>query len=212
MLVRLKAALDVATTLLVAAAASAILWRVYKAPPAVATASQDSLNSPSSLKDVAGLSIDVGTITNTRGAGRVALVEFSDYECPFCVQHARTTEPQLVKQFVETGKVRHIVFNYPLPIHPEAQKASEAAECAARQGRFWEMHDQLFADRTKLESDALLSLGSLTPDKVAFETCLKHGASAEKVRSDLAEGSRIGSIRHPPSSLGVYARMADRAS
>jgi protein-disulfide isomerase len=204
MIARLKTALDWACTLLVAVSAVAVLWRVYAQKPfAPSNAPLIAAETQSSIHDVTGLSIAAGEIRNVRGSGQVVLVEFSDYECPFCAQHALKTEPQLVKQFVESGKMRHIVFNYPLPFHPQAQKASEAAECAARQGRFWEMHDQLFSDQAGLDLEGLLSRGAaVAPDKAAFEVCLRDGSTVGKVLSDLAEGRRIGVDATPTFFLG----------
>lgn len=76
---------------------------------------------------------------------KVTLVEFSDFECPYCIRHFSQTWPDLKKNYIDTGKVK-IVFKYfPLTFHPNAQKAAEAAECANSQGKFWEMHDKIFS-------------------------------------------------------------------
>jgi len=76
---------------------------------------------------------------------KVTLVEFSDFECPYCIRHFSQTWPELKKTYIDTGKVK-IVFKYfPLGFHPNAQKAAEAAECSNDQGKFWEMHDKIFS-------------------------------------------------------------------
>ena len=96
-------------------------------------------------QDVTGLTINAGQVRHSKGAGAIALVEFTDYECPFCAQHTRDTAPSIDRTLVDTGRMRHVLFNFPLErLHPAARKASEAAECASRQGRFWEMHERLF--------------------------------------------------------------------
>ena len=75
----------------------------------------------------------------------VTLVEFTDYQCPFCRRHFSTTMPQLVRDYVESGKLRYVVKEFPIPsLHPSAAKAAEGALCAGDQDRYWEMHDAIF--------------------------------------------------------------------
>jgi protein-disulfide isomerase len=87
-----------------------------------------------------------------------------------------------------------VVFrDYPLPMHPEAPKAAEAASCANEQGKFWEMHDLLFANQRKLGNDDLKGYGKqLELDEAAFNTCLDSGKYAEDVKKDMADGSAVG--------------------
>ncbi|MEK7497584.1 MAG: thioredoxin domain-containing protein [Patescibacteria group bacterium] len=76
---------------------------------------------------------------------KVVLVEFSDFQCPFCARFYSETLGQIQKDYIDTGKVRLVYKHFPLiSIHPNAQKAGEASECANEQGKFWEMHDALF--------------------------------------------------------------------
>jgi len=76
---------------------------------------------------------------------KVTIVEFTDFECPYCIRHFTQTWPDIKKNYIDTNKVKLIVKNYPLPFHPNAQKAAEAAECASDQGKYWEMHDAIFS-------------------------------------------------------------------
>lgn len=76
---------------------------------------------------------------------KVVLVDFSDYECPYCIRHFNQTWPDIKKNYVDTGKIKVVFKNFPLNFHPNAQKAAEAAECASDQGKFWEMHDKIFS-------------------------------------------------------------------
>src|SRR5687768_2217706 len=79
-------------------------------------------------------------------SAKVVVVEFTDYQCPFCARHVRDTMPQIEAEYVKTGKVRYVTREFPLEaIHPQAFKASEAALCAGDQGKYWEMHVRLFA-------------------------------------------------------------------
>lgn len=76
---------------------------------------------------------------------KVTLVEFSDFECPFCIRHFNQTYPDLKKEYIDTGKVKLVFKNFVLNFHPNAQKAHEAYECAGEQGKYWEMHDKIFS-------------------------------------------------------------------
>lgn len=75
---------------------------------------------------------------------KITIVEFSDFECPFCARHFTQTYPEIKSNYIDKGITKLIFKNYPLPFHSSAQKAAEAAECAKEQGKFWEMHDKLF--------------------------------------------------------------------
>ncbi|MEE8401762.1 MAG: thioredoxin domain-containing protein [Candidatus Hydrothermarchaeaceae archaeon] len=84
----------------------------------------------------------------------VTMIEFSDYQCPFCARFWTQTLPQIRKDYIETGKVRFVYRDFPIPVlgHAYATKAAEAAECAGDQGKYWEMHDALFENHGELSS------------------------------------------------------------
>src|SRR3989338_4807188 len=72
---------------------------------------------------------------------RITLIEFTDYQCPFCARHSRDTLPQLEREYIASGKLKYVFRNFPIEsIHPQAFKAHEAANCAGEQGKYWEMH------------------------------------------------------------------------
>jgi len=73
---------------------------------------------------------------------KLVMIEFSDYQCPFCGKFVRETMPQIQKGYIDTGKIRYVFMDFPLPMHAQAMKASEAALCAGDQDKFWEMHDR----------------------------------------------------------------------
>jgi protein-disulfide isomerase len=130
----------------------------------------------------------------------VVLVEFSDYQCPFCLRHFKTVMPKLKKDFVETGKLKYVLREFPIEsIHPKAFKASEAALCAGDQGQYWGMHDRIFEDQRRVELDDLVAHGEdVGLDMGAFRDCLDGGKYAQKVRDDIQEGAKAG-IRGTPS-------------
>ena len=127
----------------------------------------------------------------------VTIVEFTDYECPYCRRYYRQTYHRLLEEF--EGEVRYVVRNYPLSIHPNARKAAEAAECAHNQGRFWDYHDHLFENADALEPDDLKRHArDLGLDGGQFDECLESGAESETVEGDLSTGRRLG-IRGTPT-------------
>jgi protein-disulfide isomerase len=128
----------------------------------------------------------------------VTIIEFSDYECPFCSRFWSDTLPQLKREYIDTGKVKLVYRDFPLSIHPNAQIAAEAAECAGEQGKYWEMHDQIFENQGQLGEGALkqwaLGLGL---DSGKFNSCLDSGKFTSEVQKDLADGSAVGASGTP---------------
>ncbi|MGD9904223.1 MAG: thioredoxin domain-containing protein [Vicinamibacterales bacterium] len=120
----------------------------------------------------------------------VTIVEFSEYQCPFC---ARVT-PTL-KQIEERykGKVRIVFKDFPLPNHTQAPKAAEAAHCAGEQGKYWELHDRLFANQQQLQVPELKAhAGAVGLDQAAFDQCLDSGKFAAVVQADYDLGADMG--------------------
>jgi protein-disulfide isomerase len=121
----------------------------------------------------------------------VTLIEFSDFQCPFC-QRVAPTLKQVKEKYGD--KVRVVWKDFPLTqIHPQAFKAGEAGHCAADQGKFWEYHDRLFANQQALQPNDLKKYAAdLGLDANAFATCLDSSKHGERVRDGVAEGSRLG--------------------
>ncbi len=129
----------------------------------------------------------------------VTIVEFSDYQCPFCLTHFQQTMPQLLKDYIDTGKVKYVFMDFPLDsIHPQARKAAEAAECAGAQDKYWEMHDKLFGDQATWNgNDKAVDVfkkyaADLKLDATAFDKCLDEGKFAAEVEADEQEGLAAG--------------------
>ena len=120
----------------------------------------------------------------------VTIVEFSDFECPFC-SRAEGTVAQVLGAYGD--KVRLVYRDFPLPMHPNAQKAAEAAHCAGDQGKYWEMHGRLFANQQSLEVAALKKhAGGLELDQGKFDKCLDSGAKAKLVDANRKAGEEVG--------------------
>jgi protein-disulfide isomerase len=129
----------------------------------------------------------------------VALVEYSDYQCPYCAKVYRDTMPLIQKEYVDTGKVRYVMRENPLEaIHQNAMNASQAALCAGDQGKYWEMHNQLFDNQRKLSvGDLKTYAGTIGIDTATFNECLDGKKHVETVRQDLASGAKLG-VRGTP--------------
>ena len=129
--------------------------------------------------------------TPTRGAANplVTLVEYADYECPFCLQ-IRPAVARLEQEY--KGHIAYAYKDVPLPMHPNAQKAAEAAHCAGAQGRFWDYHDQIFA-RKKADPDTLKAIAAdLRLDVAAFQKCLDSGQTAPLIQRSVSEAQALG--------------------
>jgi protein-disulfide isomerase len=131
----------------------------------------------------------------------LTLIEFSDYECGFCRRHVSQTLPLIEQNYIRTGKVKYVFKNFPVDQHKLAFNAHQAAACAGDQGKYWEMHDRLFANPTALLAlpEQATALGLAMP---IFRQCLDTGKHAARIRSDVAEGRATGLKGTPMSYIG----------
>ena len=146
-----------------------------------------------------------GEATKGDKSARVVLVEFTDYQCPFCGRYVRDAYPQIETAYIKTGKLRYVIREFPLEsIHPQAFKAAEAVLCAGAQGKYWEMHDRLFANQGALAPEQLAAHAqAVGADEAKFGECLQRGAKAAKVRKDLDDGIKAGVTGTPAFFVGV---------
>jgi len=166
--------------------------RLLQAAPANAAA------RPAAGPNVAGVVFDLGD-NPMKGSpeASLTLVEFTDYQCPYCGRYTQTTYPQIVSEYVDTGKLRYALLDLPLEsIHPQAFKAAEASHCAAEQDRFWEMHDRLFANQRTLEPWSAHA-EALELDTAAFEECMSAERHAAAVRHDMSQAQKAGATGTP---------------
>jgi protein-disulfide isomerase len=196
---QLKERLDLSATIVMTAVALVVgglaVWdRVHPQAGAPATVQLPLPIEPVSIENA-----------QTRGdqTARVALIGFSDFECPYCARTAQDVLPTIQQQYLDTGKVLFVWRHDPLPSHKNAAKAAEAAECAGRQGKFWEFHDWAFAHQTELDQ-ANLRLGAKTLglDDQPFVTCLAGQATA-KVEADVKAATALSVSGTPTWFVGV---------
>lgn len=194
---RMKTILDVLSSVAIVVAAGALVWSIWNRSASAARPLAPEVN-------VEGVTIEGTKLSNVKGQGRIAIVEFSDYQCPYCATHAQEVLPALDKEFIETGIARYIPFEYPIEgLHPNAFRAGEAAECAGSQGAYWQMHDRLFLDRSKLSSTDLSAYAAaLGLDMTRFAQCLG-GEMRAKILAHRDEGKRLGVTGTPVFFLGT---------
>lgn len=136
-------------------------------------------------------------------AARIALIEYSDYQCSFCGRFVRDTYSQIDKDYVKTGKVRHIFRNLPLDFHPNAFKAAQAAHCAGEQKKYWEMHDYLFGHQQELDSENLPKhAAAIGLDVPRFQQCLASGKFDAQIRAEITEAGASGVNGTPTFFIG----------
>jgi protein-disulfide isomerase len=136
---------------------------------------------------------------------KVVLIEFSDYQCPYCMDYFTSTYRRLIADYVKTGKVKYVVRDLPgESIHPNALQAAQAARCAADQGKFWEMHDSLFTNQRSLGSTGITDSASAAGlDAAKFSACFDSNKYVEGIRKEANEALQLGAKGTPAFFLGT---------
>ena len=133
----------------------------------------------------------------------LTIVEFTDYQCPFCQRFHTTAFPDLKKNYIDTGKVRFYSRDLPLDFHSNAMRAAEAARCASDQGQFWQLRDVMGANPNKLDMDSLVAdAADLKMDVPAFRACVESEKYKNAVQTDVLEAMKIGASGTPTFVVG----------
>jgi protein-disulfide isomerase len=162
-----------------------------------------------SLQKIQSVSLD-GALTLGKQDAAVAVVEFADFQCPFCKRHFDDSFTQIKQEYVDSGKIKYVYKNYPLEMHPNAQPAANAAECANEQGKFWEYHDKLFATQTEWEgqesANATATFKQYAADlglnAAQFNSCLDSDKYQSQIDKETQEGSSYGVSGTPAFFIG----------
>lgn len=192
---RSKTFLDAFASIAMIGAAATLIWV--------------NLHRPAGLRSATPLAVPAVPLSLTgaalRGqpAAQVGILEFSDFQCPYCGVFARDVLPTIEREYVDTGRVVFAFRHLPLAaVHPYAVRAAQGASCAARQGRFWEMHDSLFHVNSRLDDrlveEVANSIGIVSEQ---FAACMNDDPSG--VRADQAEAARLGVASTPTFFVGA---------
>ncbi len=142
----------------------------------------------------------------------VTVVEYSDFQCPFCSRFFTQTLPQLEKNYIDTGKIKFVYKDLPLDsLHPNARSAHIAAECADEQGKFWEYHDALFEKQPQWSNIASSELQNTFTEFAtdmglqaeSFESCMQSPSIADEVNKDTLEAASFGATGTPTFFIGT---------
>ncbi len=135
---------------------------------------------------------------------KLVIVEFTDYQCPFCKRHHDQTFSRLKKEYIDTGRAKYILKDYPLGFHEEAKQAAVAADCAGKQGLYWEMYDGLFENQRSLGAEVYQSLAEkIGADQKAFTACLKDDVMIKHVEQDISYASTLSVTGTPSFFIGT---------
>ena len=193
----IKTLLDVIATVALTVAAGVVIWTQLAADGRSSAASGRSIPIP----DVP-LAMD-GTAVKGLSGAPVGLIGFSDFQCPYCGRFAREVLPELERDYVRTGKLQVVFRHLPLERHAAALPAAAAVECAGQQGKFWDLHDRLFAAEAQtLTVDQIQRLaesaGVAVPE---FDACLANGTPA-RVLDDVELARGLGVTSTPTFFVG----------
>jgi len=136
----------------------------------------------------------------------VTVVEFTDYQCPYCLRFTKTTFPYLKRDYIDTGKVRWVALNLPLPFHKDARKAAQSAHCAGEQGKFWEMREELFRNPQKMAEENLpVHAASVGVDVEAFKACMASDRHLADIDQDAKDAGAVRLTGTPSFIIGKTA-------
>jgi protein-disulfide isomerase len=134
----------------------------------------------------------------------ITIVEFTDYQCPFCQRFHLTTFNEIKKNYIDTGKVRFFSRDMPLDFHPNAMRAAQAARCAQEQGKYWQLRDVMGANPNNLDLESILKFASVDVkmDAAALKTCIESEKYKAAVQTDTVEAMKIGAQGTPTFIVG----------
>ena len=134
-------------------------------------------------------------------SAKLILVEFTDYECPFCGRYVRDTFPHILNQYIDRDLIQYTVIDLPLPMHPNAEKAAEASHCAGEQGKFWEIHELMMSKQESL-GDLSSYAASLNLDVQKFNDCVSTWKYTGAVNRNIALAQKLGINAVPGFIIG----------
>jgi protein-disulfide isomerase len=165
---------------------------------------------PGALPTPVPIALDDAAATLGSPDANVTIVEFTDYQCPFCARHSMQTMPSIIGELIETGRVYYVIKDLPLDMHPVAPLAATAARCAGEQDAYWEMHDVLF-EQQQVWSQANDPAGimaniatELDLNRTDFVACLESGKYDEVIEANKREAISYGMTGTPGFFIDGY--------
>lgn len=160
--------------------------------------------SPGSSNTI--FNIDGAAAIRGESTAKLVLIEFSDYQCPFCQGYFRETYPQIKRDYVDKGIIRYVLCDFPLStIHKSAVKAAEAAHCAGEQGKYWEMRSLLMQGQSQLDVSSLMRTAQQVGlDSAQFQQCVDDAGYEKKIAQQIRQASEHG-IRGTPAFMLGFA-------
>ena len=159
--------------------------------------------APAPVDDKVSMAFPPGGFSVGKENAPLVLVEYTDYQCPFCQRYHNDSFGQIKANFIDPGKVRYISRDFPLPFHENARRSATAARCAAEQGKFWELRHTMIVNANQLQADKLGGYAqAASMDVPKFQACVDSDKYRAAIDKDIAEGSAVGVSGTPSFVLG----------
>jgi len=159
--------------------------------------------APAPVSDKVSMAFTPGGFSVGQENAPLVLIEYTDYQCPFCQRYHNDSFAQIKTNFIDTGKIRYISRDFPLPFHENARRSATAARCAAEQGKFWELRHTMIVNANQLQADKLGGYAqAASMDVPKFQACVDSDKYRAAIDKDIAEGSAAGVSGTPSFVLG----------
>jgi len=153
--------------------------------------------------DKVSMAAPTGGFSEGKANAPLVLVEYTDYQCPFCQQFHNTAYAQIKANYIDTGKVRFISRDFPLDFHENSRRGANAARCAAEQGKFWELRHAMIVNASQLQQDKISGYAAnVKLDMAKFQSCVAADKFKAAIDKDIAEGTAAGVNGTPSFVLG----------
>jgi protein-disulfide isomerase len=153
--------------------------------------------------DKVSMALPSGGFSEGKANAPLVMVEYTDYQCPFCQQFHNTAYAQIKANYIDTGKIRFISRDFPLDFHENARRGANAARCAAEQGKFWEMRHAMIVNASQLQQDKLAGYAAnIKMDIAKFQSCIAADKFKAAIDKDIAEGVAAGVSGTPSFVIG----------
>jgi protein-disulfide isomerase len=164
---------------------------------------QGAAQAAPAVDDKVSMAFTAGGFTEGKADAPVVLVEYTDYQCPFCQQFHNTAYTQIKANYIDTGKIRFVSRDFPLDFHENARRGANAARCAAEQGKYWELRHAMIVNASQLQQDKIASYAAnIKLDVAKFQSCIAADKYKAAIDKDIAEGMAAGVNGTPSFVLG----------